>query len=135
MTDNEINNIQSPGSINTIGQTGGVNVVVNNNLKIPDPKISIKLLEKNIERDGKYFSSFLMDIETQVLIPNLYLQANAQSIESFEASAQRSGISMSGNSGKREGFAFVNLQQAYGKYSLNIVSHLPNNVTFTINID
>lgn len=105
------------------------------NIGPPDPKITITPIQTNIERDGKFFSSFMLDIESVAAIPNLYLQANAQTIESFDPSPQRIGVTMIGHSGKRDGFAFTNLQQAHGKYLLSIVTRKAGEITFIANID
>lgn len=74
----------------------------------------------------RFKSGFLLEIETQAAIPNLYLSVQATTITSMEAGPQRTGAHITGHSGVREGFAFTNLQSAYGSYRVTVFTRQPD---------
>lgn len=103
--------VDSPGAI-----VGDINVI--NKLDIPEPILSIEELFSNELSNDLYKSEFLLTIDTKVQIPQLYLELQAPTIIKMDVTAQRSGISMTGHSGKREGYVFTNLINAYGSYKI-----------------
>jgi hypothetical protein len=131
-----INN--APGGFAVSGGTIN-NPTVNNSTLIliqpPDsePIISVKLLHDNEPQGDLYRTEFLLTIVTRSIIPNLYLKVSATTIKSMEAIPQRTGGSMFGHSGTRDGYAFTNLQGAYGSYIVSSTSTKPEK--FTVEYD
>jgi len=118
---NKINQENSPGSIATIGQTGD-NIIINPEVDIPEPTLSIKEISAHQLVNNLYKTELLLTIDSSVPIPQLYLEVKAPTITEMETVAQRTGGSMSGHSGLREGYAFTNLINAYGSYKIIILT-------------
>jgi len=105
--------------------TGDVNQTVNIN-ELPEPTFKFESKSVNVPEGDYFVSKALLTIESKTSINNLYLEAKAPSVVSIEASPQRSGISMTGLTGKRDGFAFTNVPNAWGKYMIIITSKKPD---------
>ena len=113
-------------SVVSINQQGGITAgTVNIQTDLPEPKLTLEPIVENQPDGGLYKSEFMMTIESQVAINNLYLEVKAPSITRMEAAPQRSGLSMNGHSGVRDGFAFTNLQNAYGRYRITVYTRNP----------
>ena len=107
-----------------------------NKLDIPEPKITINPISKNVPRDNLYLSEFEMKIDGQIPIPNFYIQANASSIINLQVISQEPGmLIVQGQSGNREGFSFMNIPQAYGKYRITISSRELEKITFSCKLN
>lgn len=132
MGKNEINANNSEGSINTINQSGGVNVVVNNRGNGYAPVIEMKKLKENQLDGDNFYSEYLLTIHSAFALPNLYLQINAKSIVDFDVMPQRMGGSMQGHTGDRDGFSFTNLQQAFGQYKIKVRTKKAEVITFEV---
>ena len=119
--------INAPNSVISIDQRGGITAgQVNITTGLPEPKFEIKSLVEN-QPDGElYRTEFLLNISSQVAIPNLYLQVSSPAITKMDVNPQRSGASISGHTGIRDGFAFTNLQNAYGSYKITALSKSPS---------
>ena len=130
-TDN-INNFNSPNSINTVGQNGNNSVTINNNA--PNPKITINPIKENIKQNGQYLSEFLMNVKTEIPIPNLYVQANANSIIYLYALPKKTGAYLvNGGSGftNKEKISFINISNApSAEYQVTAITNQPEKITF-----
>jgi hypothetical protein len=51
---------------------------------------------------------------------NLYLEARSPTLIAFNVAPQRGGVHQSGHTGKREGFAFTNIQHPSGRYLVTV---------------
>ena len=129
MLDKNIENINSPGSINTIGQTGGINTVVNY-LDLPEPNFSFETLSKNILVENGYQSEFMLKIDTKIAINNLYIKANAPNIISMNIGGVP--FIISGHSGITNEFAFHNIFNAFGSYRITIITKEKQQITFEL---
>jgi hypothetical protein len=109
------------GNKNTVGNIGHV---VN---QAPPPELK-QLSVNTIESNGTFITSAMVEVVAPYPPANLALTARAPSIIQFDVQAQRSGISMLGNSGKRDGFCFTNLQQPSGQYLLTITTVAPERI-------
>jgi hypothetical protein len=121
----DINVNNSPNAVVQINNSG--NNIINQNL--PEPKFTLEQKEINNFSNGIYITKALLTIDSKVALKNLYLEAHSKSIIDFDVSPQRSGVFMTGHSGKRDGFIFTNLPGAYGTYELIIKStqnEIPN---------
>lgn len=87
---------------------------------IPEPQIEFRNRVENVANGELYKTEIMMAITTEVPIPSLYLQASAPTITEMEVIPQRSGLSISGHSGRREGLVFENLQGVYGSYLIRV---------------
>ena len=123
-----------PGSAISINQQGGITAgTVNINPGIPEPKFAFRELSRNQPVADGFKTEFLMEIDTQAAIPNLYLRVNAATITRMEAGPQRTGGHITGHSGVSDGFAFTNLQSAYGTYRVVVFTKRPE--TFDVEYD
>jgi len=118
---NQIDISQSPGSIATINQDGD-NTILNPITDIPEPQFKFKILNKNQPYQNYYKTEYSLEIISKIQVNNLYLEARATSIVEFEAEAQRTGGIIIGHTGKREGWAFTNIPNAWGKWTLLILT-------------
>lgn len=110
-------NISGSGHVLSIGQTGGVTArtVIN---QAPAPKlIRLSAVEKNTA-DGKWEVVLVFAVESPYPVGNLFLGVYCTGIIDMECIPQRTGVSMEGHSGRREGYCFTNLHQAFGTYRL-----------------
>ena len=111
--------IQGNGNIVTQNQSGGItanNVIVNNISTNPTPVLHIKEILVNQPHEGNFQSRFELSLHTPYPVGNLYIGVRASQIEEMDIMPMRSGMFTSGHSGIRDGYAFDNLQSAYGKY-------------------
>ena len=131
--ENKITITDSPGSIATINQKGD-NVIINPQISIPPPKFSINYISRNVPIDTLYKTELLLIINSAVQINNLYLEARAQSIVEFSANAQRTGLVQIGHTGTRNGWAFTNIPNAWGRWKLIILTeHIEDNIIIGYN--
>lgn len=113
-------------SVISINQSGGITAgTVNIQAGVPEPKVKAQELVANEPCDGGYKTEFLLTIETQVAVPNFFLQVNAPTIRSMETTPQRAGVADFGNTGTRKGLAFTNIQSAYGSYRVTVITNEP----------
>ena len=112
----------SPGSIATVGQVG--NNVINNNLDIPEPKVTYELIFLNTPVTNGYLSKFEIHVDTKVPINNFYIKVNAKDIISVPSvKAQKAGgIQSFNHMGLRDGYAFVYINQVQGDYYLEVTT-------------
>lgn len=125
----------SPGSVATINQRGD-NVIINPQVGIPPPKFSIKYISRNVPTDTLFKTELLLTINSAVQINNLYLEAKAPSIVEFSANAQRTGMIQTGHTGKRSGWAFTNIPNAWGRWKLIVLTKdIEDNLEFGYNYE
>lgn len=105
-----------------IGPANNITQTIN---EFPEPKFDLKLISANLPQNNLFETKALLTIDSKTALKNLYLEARAPSIVSLEAGAQRTGMFMTGHTGKRDGFAFTNLPDAWGQYMLKILSQKP----------
>jgi hypothetical protein len=111
-------------------QSGGITanrVIINNITQEVSQELRAQLVFVNKPVDGHFETRF--ELSAQHMIPNLYLAAHASSIQNLDARPQRSGMHMSGHSGKREGFHFTNLQNFAGQYLVVVRTAKPEHIT------
>lgn len=115
------------GSSNTITNTYNNNVTnfitltpeAKPNLELKQPLIANKKVEKGYESAVKF------TLTTPYPVGNLYVAVHGKSIQEVSIGPMRTGVFMVGHSGKREGYAFTNIPNAYGDLQLTIISTEP----------
>ena len=127
--------IITPNSVISIDQKGGITAHTVNINKFPEPKFDMKLISANVPQNDLFETKALLTIESKTALKNLYLEAKAPSITNLEVIPQRTGMSMSGHSGKRNGFAFTNILDAWGQYMLIILSQKPEKYEIIYNYE
>ena len=118
-------NIPGSGNIVTFGQSGGQNVINQT------PKPDLQKLNNSIRNnpDGSQTISILVEVIAPYPAGSLFIKAVAPDILKLEAVPQRTGMSMSGHSGKREGYAFTTLMSPFGRYMINVYTSKPEPVS------
>lgn len=109
---------------------GDVNQTVNID-EFPEPQFEFQVISENVEAGENFKTEVFLTIESKTQLKNLYLEARASSIISFDAKPQRTGMAMFGHSGDRQDFSFINIPSAWGKYKLIIISKFPEKVEIT----
>ena len=101
-------NIGGGGNIVTFGQSGGQNVINQ------APKPDLKQLHNSILQnpDGSQTISILAEVVAPYPPGSLFVQATAPDIIDFGVIPQRTGMSVTGHSGKREDHAFTTLNKS-----------------------
>ena len=130
--------IQGNSNILTQHQSGGItanNVVINNISTNPTPMLKIKQIFINQFREGKYHSRFELSLISPYPVGNLYVGVRAPEIEEMEVAPMRSTGFITGLEDNRDGYAFTNLPNAYGDYSLIIISEKPEKFVIEYNIE
>lgn len=115
--------VNAPGGTVSVNQRGGITagkVIIKTDL--PEPELSAHIATDNQLDGGLYKTIIFIDIKTKVTVPNVYLSIAAPSIVSMIVSPLRSGLSMSGHSGVRDGWVFTNLINAYGTYRATVTT-------------
>jgi len=136
-THNQTSN-QEINANNSNVNTGDVAGDLNQSVTIdefPDPKLNFVPVSANVQNGNVFVSKIMLEIESKTVLKNLYLEARASSIVSIEAQMQRSGMQMSGHTGSRDGFAFTNVLNAYGKYLIVITSNKPDKFDLIYNYE
>jgi len=108
-------------------QTGGLTAgkieeltIFNQEVQVPEPQLELQELTKQISIDNGYQTELLLSINTITPIPNLHLKVEAPTITYLDVTAQRTGLEIQGVQDIQEGYAFTNLQNAYGKYKITV---------------
>jgi hypothetical protein len=89
----------------------------------------------NQPNKGKYHTRVELSLISPYPIGNLYLEVRAKTIEEMDCMPMRTGGYMGGHSGKRDGYIFTNMPNAYGKHELIIVTTQPENIQLIYNIE
>ncbi|MBE7434519.1 MAG: hypothetical protein HS100_11440 [Anaerolineales bacterium] len=130
--------VQGNGNVFSQNQSGGItanNLIVNNISTNPTPVLDIKEILINQPHEGKFQSRFELSLHTPHPVGNLYIGVRASQIEKMDIMPMRLGMFMSGHAGIRDGYAFDNLQNAYGKYELRIITNKPERFAIEYNIE
>jgi hypothetical protein len=118
-------NIGGGGNTVTFGQSGGQNVINQ------APKPDLKTLNNDIRQNPDGSQTVL--ILTEVVAPyppgSLLIKAAAPHILDLDVIPQRTGMSINGQSGKRDGYAFTTLMSPFGKYMINVRTSKPEAVS------
>jgi hypothetical protein len=103
-------NIGGGGNIVTFGQSGGQNVINQ------APKPDLKTLNNDIRQnpDGSQTISILTEVVAPYPSGSLLIKAAAPDILDFDVIPRHTGVSISGHSGQREGYAFTTLMSPFG---------------------
>jgi hypothetical protein len=117
--------ISGSGNIVTFGQSGGQNVINQ------APKPELKQIHKDVRQnpDGSQTISILAEVVAPYPPGSLFIQATAPHIAALNVIAQRTGMSMTGHTGQREGSAFTTLMNPFGKYMIDVQTSKPEQVT------
>lgn len=105
----------SPGSI--VSPSGGNNTVIN---QAPEPDLKIEPASTQEDRDGTFTTTAFIEVVSPYPPSQLYLEAHAQDISAFKVEPQRSGPSVYGLTGKREGFSFTTIMSPFGRYRVTV---------------
>jgi hypothetical protein len=101
------------GNRNTVGNIGHV---VN---EAPEPEL--RQLSANVsEANGVVTTLVMIEVVAPYPPANLYLEARSPTLIECRVTPQRSGVHQTGNSSKREGFWFTNIQHPWGKYLMTV---------------
>lgn len=113
--------------------TGTNNGTINQNItnEFPEPKFTLYLVHKNKPTGNLYETVYNLSIDSKAAVKEVYIEAHSSSIKEFEIG--RSGLSTGGHAGKREGYAFDTMINAYGTCSLIVLTSKPDEVQFKIN--
>lgn len=109
----------------SVNQQGGITakkVIIN---QTPKPELVWRESRQEALSTGKTQTTARLSVITPFPIGNLYLEVHGKTIEEMHLSPMRSGAFHTGNAGKRDGFAFTNVPQAFGDYQLIIISSEP----------
>jgi hypothetical protein len=109
--------VNSPGGI----QAGG-NVTITD---IPEPKIGIRRLTEPEPFNDQYKTEYLLVIDSKVPIKNLIIKAEAVTIINVDTVPRQAGLHYVGRSGLRDGWAFTSIQNAYGSYTVIVLTKGP----------
>ena len=110
-------------NVTSHNQQGGVTAHTINQAPAPE----IQIIRQSVAAEGEWcVANLVIEVVTPYPAANLYLEARSEGIEEFDVSPMRGGMFSFGHTGKREGFCFTNVQQAYGEYSLTIRSKSKN---------
>lgn len=104
------------------------------NAEIPPPQFlfgehSVKPVSG---KKDTFVHSALLTVIYKSVVPELRVEAHHPGIQSFEAEPQRSGVSISGETGKREGYCFTTLTSVYGKYQMTAIVTGAGKVRFRV---
>ncbi len=127
--------IIAPNSVISVNQQGGITAHTVNINEFPEPKFDMKLISANVPQNNLFETKVLLTIESKTALKNLYLEARAPSVVSLDAGPQRTGGFMTGHTGKRDGFAFTNLPDAWGQYMLVLLSQKPEKYEIIYNYE
>jgi hypothetical protein len=97
-----------------------------------EAKIYMNRIFVNEPVEDGYQSEFLLSVETEVPIKNLYIQANAEDVIKMDVIPQRTGAANFGHSGTRDEFAFTNIENVYGEYQVRLLTETPQKITFEL---
>jgi hypothetical protein len=107
----------------SLNQQGGqtAHTIVN---QAPKPTVALgkTLSDNEPDNAGHFHSRAEIVVTSPYPAANLYVEAHGASVESVELMPQRGGSFMTGHAGKREGFAFNNLQSPQGVIHIDVVS-------------
>lgn len=130
------NEDNSKVQVTSFNQSGGItaqNVTISNT---PPPTLQVtKEVLLNQPQNGKYLTRVEFTLVTPYPIGNLYLEARAQTVEEIDCLPMRTGGWMTGHSGKRDGFAFTNIPNAYGNYQLDVITSQPDKIQVIYNFE
>lgn len=125
-------NVTGSGNITTFGQVGD-NTVNNTINQAPQPDLRTISNEKKDNPDGTTTFSVLFEIVSPYPPGQLYLAAHATDILEFNVVPQRSGIHMTGHSGKREAFSFTTIMNPFGQYLMTVKTQGRSNIQVEYN--
>lgn len=72
--------------------------------------------------DGTFTVVFSFEVVAPYPPGQLYLKVSSAGISELDVSQQAAGVSMSGHSGRREGYCFTTLMRPYGRYQVRLRS-------------
>lgn len=104
-------------NIGTHNQIGQIGHTIN---QAPEPELTHTAPVTTTHPDGTFTISFLVEVISPYPVGQLYLEVHSDGIMSLDVVPQRTGMSMSGHTGKREGWCFTTLMQAFGRYSVTV---------------
>lgn len=116
--------------------SGTVNQNITNEL--PEPKFELRPISDKFV-DGRYILQTLLVIDSKAPLKNLYVEANAPSIMTFDVTPQNStmvvwGHSSTGQSGdKLTGKGFINIPNAFGNYVISVITRNRDKVDIVYN--
>jgi len=134
MTDKDDSKVE----VTSYNQSGGItaqNVTINNISKIPSPTLQGKVIYLNQPNEGKFRTRIELSLISPYPVGNLYIEVRAQTIEEMDCMPMRAGGWMEGMSGKRDGYAFTNLQNAFGNYEVHVITSKAENLQLIYNIE
>ena len=112
----------SPGATQ-VAVAGDLNINVTNTAVSKEVTLSLsKVIHMNKQQGDLYHSRLQLYLVYDIPPANVYLAVYATGVESVQLAPMRTGMSMSGHSGKRDSYAFTNLQTPYPRLQLDIVS-------------
>lgn len=92
-------------------------------------------LTKNKKVATGYESTVKLAVVSPHPVGNLYIAAHGKDVREVSLIPMRTGLSMSGPSGIREGYAFTNLQNAYGDLQIAVITASEVGPTNTLQIE
>ncbi len=106
-------------SVVSINQQGGITAHTVNQAPAPE----LRILSQSAITEGEWSkTTAAIEVVAPYPVANLYIEAASDGIEEFDVVPTRSGAFTFGPTGKRTGFFFTNVQQAYGRYNLIVRS-------------
>lgn len=110
--------IQQEGVLNTVGQVGDNNLVVNRGITEPIFKIgSLSSLYKN-NTDSSFSGSFLIEVASQVVLKNVYFRIPIYSVTNCGVTPAQQGVIRGVSCNAVNDIAYIRLTDAIGLYKV-----------------
>jgi len=97
-------------------------VIINQVASSRNATLKTKATRRKARQDGSFLTTAIITLDAPYPVGNLYLQVHGRSIERLNVLKSTGGAFMVGHSGKREGYSFTNIPNAFGEYRLQILS-------------
>jgi len=114
--ENNIKNINSPNSVNTIGNGNIVNVG-----GIPEPKIEFEQIKSNVQEGEIYISEGILKINSLIPVKELIVTVESKSLDNFDLEfIEQNGFLSTSSTEIVNGKKSILIRNARGKYKLII---------------
>ena len=104
-------------------QSGGITAHTVN--QAPEPELRCGQLVNQRNADGSYTVTCTLDVISPYPPAELRLQVEAAGLVSLDVNSHRTGTSMIGHSGMRDGWGFTSVISPSGRYTLSVIAAEP----------
>jgi hypothetical protein len=113
------------------GQRGGITAGTVNIQVEPVPTARLSEMTHHESPEGHIYEAVLT-INSRYSLPSVVVTARAQTIQSLHVGMMRTGLQMTGHSGRREGYCFTTLLNAVGQYQVQVITAEPEEVVIDL---